>query len=124
MQLPNAAGVEAHIHAGDFLGDAELSYRDLTGPAATLLPHMGVRKGEAQIGKRTVIGGRRIEQIGILPVANHVARTGIGAAAGRCGWGIASLVCAAAAPARVRTPPAAVAASMARRVTSSIALAP
>ena len=34
MQFANAAGIQAHVHAGDVLGNAEFSQRDLTGPAA------------------------------------------------------------------------------------------
>src|ERR1700692_2856785 len=77
MQFANAAGIQAHVHAGDVLGNAEFSHRDLTGPAAGFQPHMSVRKGEAQMGKRAEIGGGRNEQIGILPVTADVAWTGI-----------------------------------------------
>ena len=41
MQLANAAGIQAHVHAGDILGDAEFPHGDLAGPAAGFLPHMG-----------------------------------------------------------------------------------
>jgi hypothetical protein len=80
MQFANTAGIQAHVHAGDVLGNAEFSRRDLTGPAAGFQPHVRVRKGEAQIRKRAGIGRGRSEQIGILPVSGKVARTGIGAA--------------------------------------------
>src|SRR5467141_5330184 len=58
MKLANGAGLEAHVHACDVLGNPELPHRDLTGPAAGLLPHMSVGEREAQIGDRTVIGRR------------------------------------------------------------------
>ena len=80
MQFAHAAGVQAHVHAGDVLGNPEFAHGDLAGPAAGLLPHMGVGEREAQIGQRAVIGRRRHQQIRILPVAGEVARTGIGAA--------------------------------------------
>src|ERR1700728_2141367 len=56
VQLPNAAGVQAHIHASDFLGDAEFSDCNLTGPTAGFLPHMRVGERKPQVGKRAVIG--------------------------------------------------------------------
>jgi hypothetical protein len=42
MQFANAAGVQAHVHPGDVLGNAEFALRDLPGPAAGFLPHMGI----------------------------------------------------------------------------------
>ena len=74
MQLAHAAGIQPHVHAGDALGDAELAYRHLARPAAALLPHVRVGKGEAQVGQGAVIGGRRIEHVGILLLAQPVAR--------------------------------------------------
>jgi hypothetical protein len=47
MQLANATGIQAHVHTGNVLGNPKLSYRDLTGPAAGLLPHMRVRERKA-----------------------------------------------------------------------------
>ena len=124
MQLANAAGVQAHVHAGNVLGNTEFSHGDLTGPATGCLPHMGVREREAQIGQRAVIGGRWNQQIGILPVAGEIARTGIGTAvSGALGCGTGSLVCAPAFAA-ARKPPAAVAANNVRRVTSSMTFSP
>jgi hypothetical protein len=59
MQLTHAAGVEAHVHAGHALGDAELARRYLPGPAAAGQPHMGIVEREPQVRQGTVIGGRR-----------------------------------------------------------------
>jgi hypothetical protein len=80
MHFSNAASIQAHVHASDALGNTEFSHGDLTGPAAGCQPHMRVRKREAQIGKRTVIGGGWNEQIGILPISGEVTRTMIDAA--------------------------------------------
>jgi hypothetical protein len=80
MQFANAAGVQPHVHPGDVLGNTELSLGDLAGPAAGCQPHMSVREREAQIGQRALIGGRRHQQIRILPVTAKVAWTGIGTA--------------------------------------------
>ena len=80
MQLAHAAGVEAHVHAGDVLGNAKLTHRHLAGPAAELEPHVGIVERVAQVRKRAVVGRRRREQVGILAVAHQVSRTGIGAA--------------------------------------------
>ena len=83
VQLAHAAGVEAHVHAGDVLGDAELAHRDLARPATGIQPHVRVIEGEAQVGQRAVVGsGRRVE-VRVLQVAGQVARAGIGAAAPR-----------------------------------------
>jgi hypothetical protein len=81
MQLARAAGVQAHVHAGDVLGDAELADRDLAGPAALLLAHMRVGEGIAQVLERAAVGPRRVQEARILPVAQQIARAGIGAAA-------------------------------------------
>src|SRR3981189_1666145 len=83
MQFAKAAGVQAHIHAGNVLGNAEFSHGDLTRPATGSLPHMSVREREAQIRKHALIGGWRNEQVRILPVSGEVARTRIGAAGAR-----------------------------------------
>jgi hypothetical protein len=32
MQFANAAGIQAHIHAGNVLGNAQLPHGDLAGP--------------------------------------------------------------------------------------------
>src|SRR6202051_1282651 len=57
MQFANAAGIQTHVHASNVLGNTEFPHGDLTGPAAGLLPHMGVGEREAQVGQRAVIGG-------------------------------------------------------------------
>ena len=57
MQFANATGVQAHIHAGNVLGNTEFSHGDLTGPTAGCQPRMSVREREAQIRKRALIGG-------------------------------------------------------------------
>src|SRR3984957_6619493 len=57
MQFANAAGVQAHIHAGNVFGNTEFSHSNLTGPAAGCQPCMSVREREAQIRKRALIGG-------------------------------------------------------------------
>jgi hypothetical protein len=80
MQFANAAGVQAHIHAGNVLGNTEFSHGDLTGPASGCQPRMSVREREAQIRNRALIGGGWNQQIGILPVSGEIARTRIGAA--------------------------------------------
>src|ERR1700694_1829959 len=80
MQFTYASGVQAHVYAGEVLGNTEFSLRDLTGPATGFLPHMCVREGEAQIGQCAVVGRGWNEQIGVLPVTGDVTRTGIGAA--------------------------------------------
>jgi len=77
MQLAHAAGVEAHVDAGDLLGDAELALGDLAGPAE---PHVRGREGEFQVRHRAVVGGRRDEDVGVLHFDRNVARPGIGAA--------------------------------------------
>ena len=38
MQFANAAGVKAHVHARDVLGNTEFSHGDLTGPATGFQP--------------------------------------------------------------------------------------
>jgi len=83
MQLAHAAGVEAHVDAGDLLGDAELALGDLAGPAAALEPHVRRREREFQVRHRAVVGGRRDEDVGVLHFDRDVARTGIGAAPAR-----------------------------------------
>jgi hypothetical protein len=81
MQLTHAAGIQAHVDAGDILGNAELARRHLPGPAAPFQPHMRVREGEAQVRQTAVVGRRRKEQVGVLPISHEVARARIGAAA-------------------------------------------
>jgi hypothetical protein len=83
MQFANAAGVQAHLYAGNVLGNTEFSRGDLTSPAAGCQPHMGVREGEAQIRKRAAVGGGWNQQIGVLPFSLEVTRAGIGAAISR-----------------------------------------
>src|SRR3979490_3567605 len=83
MQFANAAGVQAHIHAGNVLGNTEFSHGDLTGPAAGCQPHMSVRERKTQVRKRTAIGGGWNEQIGILPISLEITRTMIGTAVSR-----------------------------------------
>jgi len=83
MQFANAAGVQTHVHAGNVLGNTEFSLRDLTSPAAGCQPHVSVREREAQIRKRALVGRGWNKQIGILPVTDDIARTGIGAAMSR-----------------------------------------
>src|SRR5258708_19088881 len=80
MKLAKGAGIEAHVDAGDVLGNPELPHRDLAGPAAGLLPHMRVREREAQIRQRPVIGRGWVEHVGVLQIPEEVARTGIGPA--------------------------------------------
>jgi hypothetical protein len=80
MQFANPAGIQAHVHAGDVLGNRKFPHRNLAGPAAGLQPHMGVGERKPQIGQGTVIGGGWNEQIGVLAVAPEVARTRVGAA--------------------------------------------
>ena len=91
MQLAHAAGVQPHVHAGDVLGDAKLARGDLAGPAAARLPHMRIGKGEAQIGHRPGIRRRRIDHIGVLPLANHV--TGMRVRAANAGRPARLVVC-------------------------------
>jgi hypothetical protein len=92
MQFAHAAGIEAHVDAGDVLGDAKLALGDLARPAAAFLAHMRVGKRKAQIGQRAMIGGWRVEDVGILAVAQKVARTGIGAANARSAARLGNLV--------------------------------
>jgi hypothetical protein len=49
MQLTHATGIQAHVHTGKGLGNAQFALGDLTGPASFLQPHMGVGKREAQV---------------------------------------------------------------------------
>jgi hypothetical protein len=83
MQLAHPAGIEPHVHAGDVLGDAELAFSDLAGPATRLQPHMRIGEREPQVGQRAVVRRRRHQQIGVLPVAREVAGTAISAALAR-----------------------------------------
>src|SRR5258708_16097702 len=79
MQFANAAGIQAHVHTSDVLGNTECSHSDLAGPATGFRPHMSVREREAQIRQRAVIGGGRHQDIRILPVPREVTRTWISA---------------------------------------------
>ena len=40
MQFANAARIQAHVHAGDTLGNAQFPNGDLAGPATGFQPHM------------------------------------------------------------------------------------
>ena len=80
VQFAHAAGVEAHVHAGDGRRDAELAHGHLSRPPAGFQPHMRVGEREAQVRQRAVVGRRRDEQIGVLPIPLQVTRAGIGAA--------------------------------------------
>ena len=66
VQLADAAGVQPHVHAGDGFRNAELACGDLARPAAARLPDMRVREGKPQIGRRSGIGRRRVQQVRIL----------------------------------------------------------
>jgi hypothetical protein len=83
MQLAHTAGVQAHVDAGDVLGDSELALGNLTGPAAALQSHVGLRKRKLQVRHGAVIGRRRHIDVRILQFERNVARSGIGAATSR-----------------------------------------
>src|SRR6516162_2391753 len=80
MQLADTACIEPHIYAGDVLGDSKLPHRNLASPSARFETHMGVREGEAQIGKRAVIGRRGSQYVRVFTVPQKIAGTVIGAA--------------------------------------------
>jgi hypothetical protein len=79
VKLADSAGVQPHVHAGNRFRNAQLSRCDLTCPAATRLPNMRIGEGKPQVGQRSRIGCRRIEEIRILSLARDVARGRIGA---------------------------------------------
>ena len=123
MQLAHAAGIQAHVDAGDVLGDAEFAHRDLAGPAAGF--------------RRTCESGEREAQIGQAcrdrSKAERADRDSAGRARDCAGRDRCRHVpgAAAAAPmdwfalrrsAAAKTPPAAVAANNVLRVTSSMIL--
>ena len=83
MELAHTAGVQAHVDAGDVFGDSELALGNLTGPAAALQSHVGLRKRKLQVRHGAVIGRRRHIDVRILQFERNVARSGIGAAASR-----------------------------------------
>ena len=83
MQLAHATRVQAHVHAGNVLGDAEFARRHLPGPTARLQSDVGIIEREAQVRQRAVVGGGWDKQIGILGIAHEIARPGIGASAAR-----------------------------------------
>jgi hypothetical protein len=83
VQLAHAAGVQAHVDAGNVLGDSELALRHLAGPAAAFQSHVGLGKRKLQVRHRAVIGGRRHIDVRVLQLERNVARPGIGAAASR-----------------------------------------
>ncbi len=80
MQFPHAAGVEPHVHAGDAFGNAELSFGDLSRPAAAFLTDVRIRVGKAEVRQGAMIGGRRVDHVGILLLAQQVARSRVGPA--------------------------------------------
>ena len=125
VQLPDAAGIQAHVHAGDALRHAQLAFGNLARPAAALLPDMRVGKGEAQVGKRAVIGRGRTSRSGFCRSLTRLRGPGsVPPCPGRCGCGTGSPVCAPAAVAAVNNPPTAAAANNVRRVGSSIIFTP
>jgi len=83
VELAHAAGVQAHVDAGDGRRHRELAHRDLPRPSARFEALMGVREREAQVGKRSVIGGRRDEDVGVLTIPFEVTRARVRAAMAR-----------------------------------------
>src|SRR5882724_2835900 len=83
MQLAHAAGVESHLNAGNRFRNTKLPLCHLTGPAAVGLAHMRVGKRETQVRRRAGIGGRRIEHVRVLTLADCVVWGGIGTADSR-----------------------------------------
>jgi len=81
VQLAHAAGVQAHVDAGNVLGDSELALRNLAGPAAAFQAHVGLRKRKLQVRYRAVIGRRRHIDVRVLQLERNVARPGVGTAA-------------------------------------------
>src|SRR6266446_7780731 len=77
MQLAHAAGVESHLNAGNRFRDTKLPLCHLTGPAAVGLSHMRVRERETEVRRGAGIGGRRIEHVRVLTLADCVVRGGI-----------------------------------------------
>ena len=80
VKLADAAGIEPHVHAGYRFRHAKLACRDLARPAAARLPDMGIRERKPQIGQCSGVSRRRVQEVRILGLADHVARDRIRAA--------------------------------------------
>src|SRR5262249_825490 len=75
VQLPDRAGLEPHVDAGDLGGDGQLADRRLPRPAALLQAIVAVGEGPPEARQRAVVGPRRDEQIRRLGLARGVRRT-------------------------------------------------
>src|SRR6478752_5500981 len=59
VQLADTSGLEAHVHAGHFGGDRQLTHCYLTRPSARGYSVPGGRIGEFEVGNGTGVGFRR-----------------------------------------------------------------
>ena len=110
MQFPHSTRVEAHVHAGNGIGDLEVRLSDLTGPAAVLdAPRRVVERGPEQ-RKIADVGGGRGKGLWELPQSAEFCGPGSTALRGlpwvlTMPWGGSSGLPKLAAPARVAKTP-------------------
>jgi hypothetical protein len=81
MQLPHAAGGEAHVHARDGVRDLEIRLSDLTGPPAALDASRRVVERGPEQRKISDVGRGRDEGLWELPGERRVLRPRINRAA-------------------------------------------
>ncbi len=75
VQLTDAAGLEAHVDPGKLGGDGQLPIRHLARPAAGEDTIAGGGEGELEIRNGAVVGLRRGQQVGVLPLQRDVVRS-------------------------------------------------
>ena len=116
--------IQPHVHAGDVLGDSQLTCSDLAGPTPAFEPHVRIGEREAQVRQRAVIGGRGDQEVRVCKSRVTLRGPGsvppepgrFGCGAGSADWAIAGV--------DIKMPPAVVAASMSRRVMGAKIVSP